>query len=301
MTAVMYVKHPAELPVAHQAHLSVVFGAKWAGRTGDVHRFTFPTIDQAKGAERAMRNGGYSALSMVTAESEDTHGDAVTEAGAKITDAMLKDALARYANRMKGGKGDRLSPAKFPKATLRKGLSVELEHTKDPAKALEIVMDHLAEKPDYYARLEKAGLAEAWNDFYRDAEQRAYDAAMRAKRVKDTASPSGYEVKIAHPAKPGEHEVLTKANALVRRYNALVSDIRSAPVLSAGKNNAGEVHPLLRSMVLKKFGPDSLHTIEAERHYAKIHGDITKSEAMTVHNGRATRTPRPTSATPARR
>jgi len=38
---------------------------------------------------------------------------------------------------------------------LNKGVSVEIEHTKDKALAREIALDHLAELPDYYDRLQK--------------------------------------------------------------------------------------------------------------------------------------------------
>ena len=39
---------------------------------------------------------------------------------------------------------------------LTKGIKIELEHTTDPKVAKEIALDHLAEFPDYYDRLEKA-------------------------------------------------------------------------------------------------------------------------------------------------
>jgi hypothetical protein len=41
------------------------------------------------------------------------------------------------------------------KTQLKKGVTVELEHTKDRAKAREIALDHLSEFPDYYDRLKK--------------------------------------------------------------------------------------------------------------------------------------------------
>jgi hypothetical protein len=43
------------------------------------------------------------------------------------------------------------------------GMSVEMEHTSDPAIAHEICMDHLWENPSYYDKLEKAGLEEFRN------------------------------------------------------------------------------------------------------------------------------------------
>jgi hypothetical protein len=39
---------------------------------------------------------------------------------------------------------------------LSKGIKVEKEHTNDLALAREIALDHLAEFPDYYDRLDKA-------------------------------------------------------------------------------------------------------------------------------------------------
>lgn len=38
---------------------------------------------------------------------------------------------------------------------LELGMDVELEHTHDKAMAREIALDHLAELPDYYTRLDK--------------------------------------------------------------------------------------------------------------------------------------------------
>jgi len=44
---------------------------------------------------------------------------------------------------------------------LKKGIAVEKEHTSDPVKAEEIALDHLAEDPEYYTKLDKAGLEES--------------------------------------------------------------------------------------------------------------------------------------------
>ena len=68
-------------------------------------------------------------------------------------------------NKLKGGKADKLTiqdiankfktPISKIEAQIKKGLNVEMEHTNDKEKALEIVMDHLTECPDYYDRLTK--------------------------------------------------------------------------------------------------------------------------------------------------
>ena len=68
-------------------------------------------------------------------------------------------------DQIKGGLADKLSlediSKKFDfdidklKKELESGTKVEMEHTDDKSKAKEIAMDHLAEIPDYYTRLEK--------------------------------------------------------------------------------------------------------------------------------------------------
>lgn len=46
---------------------------------------------------------------------------------------------------------------------LVRGIEVEMEHTKDAAMAEKIARDHLAEDPDYYTKLGKAGIkGEKW-------------------------------------------------------------------------------------------------------------------------------------------
>jgi hypothetical protein len=54
-----------------------------------------------------------------------------------------------------GGLGEGKSFADFDQTQLRKGQLVEMEHTDDPAIALEIASDHLTENPNYYKYLEK--------------------------------------------------------------------------------------------------------------------------------------------------
>ena len=58
-------------------------------------------------------------------------------------------------NRLKGGLGDKLTEKDVDPVQFEKGLKVEMEHTGDANIAREIVLDHLAEYPDYYDRLEK--------------------------------------------------------------------------------------------------------------------------------------------------
>ena len=56
---------------------------------------------------------------------------------------------------LKGGKGDQLNIDDVDQNELKMGMEVESEHTDDKYIALEIVLDHLAEFPDYYTKLIK--------------------------------------------------------------------------------------------------------------------------------------------------
>jgi hypothetical protein len=58
--------------------------------------------------------------------------------------------LMKYKDKMKGGMGDKKKPWDFSIKQVIAGIKVELEHTKDKYKALEIVVDHLTENPKYY-------------------------------------------------------------------------------------------------------------------------------------------------------
>lgn len=63
--------------------------------------------------------------------------------------------IAKFKERLKGGKADGKKITKYNINQLIMGIKVELEHTSDKMTALEIAMDHLEEFPDYYTRLLK--------------------------------------------------------------------------------------------------------------------------------------------------
>ncbi len=75
-----------------------------------------------------------------------------------------QDELKINEDELEGGKSDNKTTLDISKKfrikkskvenELKKGLKVELEHTKDEKLAKEIAMDHLTELPDYYTRLE---------------------------------------------------------------------------------------------------------------------------------------------------
>ncbi len=58
-----------------------------------------------------------------------------------------------HEDKIPGGLADKKNPSDFDKEALKEGVRVELEHTSDPAIALEIAMDHLTEDPAYYKKL----------------------------------------------------------------------------------------------------------------------------------------------------
>lgn len=66
----------------------------------------------------------------------------------------------------------------FPAKTLEKGIKVELEHTEDKDFARRVVLDHLAEFPDYYDALDKMekGLEKkAWTQAEIDRHLKSYE------------------------------------------------------------------------------------------------------------------------------
>lgn len=74
--------------------------------------------------------------------------DSYEEPPPQTPPSMLEDLIP-------GGLADRLSEEDFDKKALRKGIKVEMEHTDSREVAAEIAMDHLAEDPKYYDKLDK--------------------------------------------------------------------------------------------------------------------------------------------------
>ena len=68
---------------------------------------------------------------------------------------LVKKCSTRYPL---GGRAQGMRPQDFNRVQLRTGTKHELEHTKNRCLAARIAMDHLAEDPDYYIKLRKAGL-----------------------------------------------------------------------------------------------------------------------------------------------
>jgi tRNA nucleotidyltransferase (CCA-adding enzyme) len=74
---------------------------------------------------------------------------------------VLRDVKGNLKeDKLPGGKGDKKSKDDFDPEQVSMGLKVELEHTDSKEVALEIVLDHLTEDPNYYSKLKRAGLAD---------------------------------------------------------------------------------------------------------------------------------------------
>jgi hypothetical protein len=75
--------------------------------------------------------------------------------GHNIESRMLDLKEHKHEDQLEGGKADNMDESDFDLKSIEKGANHELEHTKNIEIAREIAMDHLAEDPKYYDKLEK--------------------------------------------------------------------------------------------------------------------------------------------------
>jgi len=87
-----------------------------------------------------------------------TEFDAHDEEVARTYVAIHPEQDDEGEQEIEGGLADDMSPSDFNPEQLEAGIEVELEHTDSHSIAQEIAMDHLSEDPNYYKKLEKAGL-----------------------------------------------------------------------------------------------------------------------------------------------
>lgn len=73
----------------------------------------------------------------------------------KLEEEHSAPMVKAHRDRLPGGKADQRGPEDFDPHELARGTEHELEHTKDRKLAQEIAMDHLAEDPRYYRKLQK--------------------------------------------------------------------------------------------------------------------------------------------------
>jgi len=72
----------------------------------------------------------------------------------------LSKLIQNYKDQLPGGAGDKTNPDDVDKKQLAIGVLVEMEHTNDPIKAMEISLDHLQEHSFYYSILIKSSLVD---------------------------------------------------------------------------------------------------------------------------------------------
>jgi 8-oxo-dGTP pyrophosphatase MutT (NUDIX family)/ribosomal protein S18 acetylase RimI-like enzyme len=80
------------------------------------------------------------------------------------------------------GKASGRKPSEFDREQLKAGVQVEMEHTDDPRKALEIAMDHLAEDPQYYTKLKQVHDTGQWYRFDESVNPDPYDQPYDTER-----------------------------------------------------------------------------------------------------------------------
>lgn len=72
---------------------------------------------------------------------------------------IITQSFAHHKDLIPGGFADKRNPKNFDQKQLQMGIKVEQEHCKGNVQlAQEIAMDHLTENPQYYTKLDKAGL-----------------------------------------------------------------------------------------------------------------------------------------------
>ena len=84
---------------------------------------------------------------------EESPADVGVEVEPETDDAAIAgipDVGENPADELEGGLGDDASATDFDADQISKGIKVEMEHSDDPKMALEIVLDHLSEDPQYY-------------------------------------------------------------------------------------------------------------------------------------------------------
>ncbi len=102
-------------------------------------------------------------------------------------------------DQIRGGRADNRQPGEFDEEELAVGRIVEREHVDSDEQAEEIAMDHLAEHPNYYSTLYRAGLVDEDKAIEKITEL-GWDlkSESSAKALKDF--PLGYDIE----AEPGE-------------------------------------------------------------------------------------------------
>jgi hypothetical protein len=148
-------------------------------------------------------------------------------------------------NTIKGGKADRLSLEDIARkhsvfiGTIQKqleiGIKVEHEHATDPKKAREIAMDHLAEFPDYYTRLNKM--------------EKSAEKSLEAKECMGADASGSFESKLSMPImkrdiqnfKLKSNEINEMDGIADMAYDAPIGTKKKDPLKLDGKPKSGSI------------------------------------------------------------
>lgn len=117
-------------------------------------------------------------------ESLDENGDC----GCKHGLHENKNSTTKSSNKIKGGKGDKLTADDVNYYEYTKGWKIELEHTDDIEKAQEIALDHLAEDPAYYTNLvafENSKKPKTRTDLYIELDKKRSNVVDKANGMKE--------------------------------------------------------------------------------------------------------------------
>lgn len=129
----------------------------------------------------------------------------------------------KLAGVIPGGRSEGKSVHPDPKQ-LAMGMKVEMEHTKDPALAKEIAMDHLAEMPNYYSKLQK--MEKTANDVMMSAFFEELELIKQAGLWSDMMTRVAGKASRAAPAMGGSAQArgIQKQMAGGRNYGGAVVD-----------------------------------------------------------------------------
>jgi hypothetical protein len=106
--------------------------------------------DKEPGAEVPETDPDKTGPDVTPEETPTDDGMSLEPEGDKIE--QLAQDKEEQGEKIEGGLADGKSPLEFDPDQILKGLEVEKEHTDDPLVAVEIVMDHLVEDPEYYTQ-----------------------------------------------------------------------------------------------------------------------------------------------------
>lgn len=156
--------------------------------------------------------------------------------------------------KLKGGKGDKLTPDQVNYYEFKKGWKHELEHTDDIDKAKEIALDHLAEDPMYYTRLEmievKAKKKER-SDLPIDISKKKADV----KDAKNQMSPVEKKKVSSNVSDSGKQEKARSKNAGVKKMKGGSGEMKSIKEASSDLEK-GEMEDELEKIKIKPRGTE---------------------------------------------